>query len=57
MESMRRETDWASLKSIYNSSLFCSLGFFYVSFILPIMAVTMEADAIQVGMIFASFTL
>ncbi len=57
MENMRRETDWASLKSIYNSSLFCSLGFFYVAFILPIMAVTMEADAIQVGMIFASFTL
>ena len=58
MDSSPPRSDWRSLRSIYYSNLLCSLGFFFVSFILPITAsLTLGADAVQVGLIFAFLTL
>jgi MFS family permease len=51
-------SDWKSLKSVYNSAFFCSLGFFFVGFILPIIAYGyLEASAVEVAFIFALLTL
>jgi MFS family permease len=51
-------SDWKSLKSVYNSAFFCSLGFFFVGFILPIIAYGyLAASAIEVAFIFALLTL
>ena len=51
-------SDWASLKSVYNSAFLCSLGFFMVSFLIPIVAYnTMGASATQVALVFSMLTL
>jgi len=58
MESTSETSDWSSLKSVYNSAFVCSLGFFFVSFLLPIIAYdTMGASGTQVALIFALLTL
>ena len=52
------QSDWRSLKSVYNSAFFCSLGFFFAGFILPIIAYGyMGASAVEVAFIFALLTL
>ncbi|UCH03905.1 MAG: MFS transporter [Candidatus Thorarchaeota archaeon] len=52
------ESDWASLKSVYNSAFLCSLGFFMVSFLIPIVAYSsMGATATQVALVFSMLTL
>ncbi|MHA2426401.1 MAG: MFS transporter [Candidatus Thorarchaeota archaeon] len=53
-------SDWAALKSVYNSAFLCSLGFFFVSFIIPIVAYDpsiLGASGFQVALIFALLTL
>ncbi|MHA2434163.1 MAG: MFS transporter, partial [Candidatus Thorarchaeota archaeon] len=51
-------SDWASLKSVYNSAFLCSLGFFMVSFLIPIVAYnSMGASATQVALVFSMLTL
>ena len=51
-------SDWKSLKSVYNSAFFCSLGFFFAGFILPIIAYGyLAASAVEVAFIFALLTL
>jgi MFS family permease len=51
-------SDWKSLKSVYNSAFFCSLGFFFVGFIIPIIAYGyLAASAVEVAFIFALLTL
>ncbi len=51
-------SDWASLKSVYNSTFLCSLGFFMVSFLIPIVAYSsMGASATQVALVFSMLTL
>jgi MFS family permease len=51
-------SDWKALKSIYNSSFFCSLGFFVVSFLIPIIAYGyMNATATEVALVFSMLTL
>ncbi len=56
-ESLQR-SDWRALKSVYDSAFFCSLGFFVVSFIIPIIAYGyMDASAIEVALIFSLLTL
>ncbi len=50
-------SDWPALKSIYQSSFLCSLGFFVVRFVLPIAAAGMGANALQVALIFSFLTL
>ncbi len=51
-------SDWQSLKSVYNSAFLCSLGFFMVSFLIPIIAYNvMEASATQVALVFSMLTL
>jgi len=58
IEDPPRISDWSALKSVYQSAFFCSLGFFVVRFILPIIAtLSMGASATEVGMIFAVLTL
>ncbi|MBY8996247.1 MAG: MFS transporter [Candidatus Thorarchaeota archaeon] len=51
-------SDWRALRSVYNSAFACSLGFFVVRFLLPIIAyASMGASAIQVALIFSLLTL
>jgi MFS family permease len=51
-------SDWEGLKSVYNSAFFCSLGFFFVSFIIPIVSYGyLSASAVEVAFIFALLTL
>ncbi|UCE09261.1 MAG: MFS transporter [Candidatus Thorarchaeota archaeon] len=53
-----RKSDWSSLKSVYDSAFFCSLGFFFVRFIIPIVAYDlMGASGIEVALIFSLLTL
>jgi len=60
MESTTNQSDWTALKSVYNSALLCSLGFFFVSFLIPIVAYDpniLGASGFQVALIFALLTL
>ncbi|MGY5852332.1 MAG: MFS transporter [Candidatus Thorarchaeota archaeon] len=51
-------SDWKNLKSIYQAAFFCSLGFFFVSFILPIVAYDiLGASGFEVALIFSLLTL
>ncbi|TFG33317.1 MFS transporter [Candidatus Thorarchaeota archaeon] len=53
-----RRSDWQALRSVYNSAFFCSLGFFVVGFLIPIIAYSfMNASAIEVALIFSLLTL
>jgi MFS family permease len=52
------ESDWKSLNSIYSSAFFCSLGFFVVRFLIPIIAYgNMNATATEVALVFSLLTL
>lgn len=52
------KSDWAALKSVYYSAIFCSLGFFLVSFLIPIIAYTiMGVSATEVALVFSMLTL
>ncbi|MHA1906397.1 MAG: MFS transporter [Candidatus Thorarchaeota archaeon] len=60
MEEPEKKSDWTALKSVYNSALLCSLGFFFVSFLIPIVAYDpniLGASGFQVALIFALLTL
>ncbi len=60
MEEITEKSDWASLKSVYNSAFLCSLGFFFVAFLIPIVAYDpniLGATGFQVALIFALLTL
>ncbi len=60
METNSNGSDWRALKSVYNSALFCSLGFFFVSFLIPIVSYDpniLGASGFQVALIFALLTL
>lgn len=51
-------SDWKTLRSVYDSAFACSLGFFVVRFLLPIIAYGgMGASATQVALIFSLLTL
>ena len=51
-------SDWKALKSVYDSAFFCSLGFFIVRFLIPIIAYTyMGASATEVALVFSLLTL
>ncbi len=51
-------SDWRALKSIYDSAFFCSLGFFLVGFLIPIIAYgSMGASATEVALVFSLLTL
>ncbi|MHA2193362.1 MAG: MFS transporter [Candidatus Thorarchaeota archaeon] len=51
-------SDWAALKSVYYSAIFCSLGFFLVRFLIPIIAYTlMGVSATEVALVFSMLTL
>ena len=57
-EEAGKTSDWKALKSVYDSAFFCSLGFFVVSFLIPIIAYgNMGATATQVALIFSLLTL
>jgi MFS family permease len=52
------QSNWAALKSVYYSAIFCSLGFFLVSFLIPIVAYTMmQVSATEVALVFSMLTL
>ena len=58
IEDTPRTSDWRALKSVYDSAFFCSLGFFVVGFLIPIIAYsTMGASATQVALVFSLLTL
>lgn len=58
IENTSQKSDWESLTSVYNSSFFCSLGFFVVSFLIPIIAYgSMGASATEVALVFSMLTL
>ncbi len=60
MGDTKEKSDWISLKSVYNSAFLCSLGFFFISFIIPIVAydpTILGASGFQVALIFALLTL
>jgi len=58
MDDPSKASDWSSLKSVYRSAFYCSLGFFLVSFLLPIVAFgQMGASAMQVALVFSLLTL
>jgi MFS family permease len=51
-------SDWAALRSVYYSAIFCSLGFFLVRFLIPIIAYTiMGGSATEVALVFSMLTL
>ena len=51
-------SDWSALKSVYDSAFFCSLGFFVVRFLIPIVAYgQMGASVIEVALVFSFLTL
>ncbi len=52
------KSDWKALHSVYNSAFACSLGFFVVRFLIPIIAYgLMGASATQVALVFSLLTL
>ncbi|MHA1135734.1 MAG: MFS transporter [Candidatus Thorarchaeota archaeon] len=58
IEEAPQSSDWKALTSVYNSAFFCSLGFFVVSFLIPIIAYgSMEATATEVALVFSLLTL
>ena len=58
IEEEPKKSDWKSLRSVYNSASFCSLGVFFVSFLLPIIAYdSMRASGFQVALVFSMLTL
>ncbi len=58
IEDAPKTSDWRALKSVYDSAFFCSLGFFVVGFLIPIIAyTTMGASATQVALVFSLLTL
>jgi len=58
MEDSPRTSDWGALKSVYDSAFFCSLGFFVVGFLIPIIAYgPMGASVIEVALVFSLLTL
>ena len=58
LEDAPRTSDWRALRAVYNSAFFCSLGFFVVRFLLPIIAYSyMDATPTQVALIFSLLTL
>ncbi len=58
IEDAPQSSDWKALTSVYNSAFFCSLGFFVVSFLIPIIAYgSMGATATEVALIFSLLTL
>ena len=58
IEDATKTSDWRALKSVYDSAFFCSLGFFVVRFLIPIIAyTTMGASATQVALVFSLLTL
>jgi MFS family permease len=58
LEDAPKTSDWRALKSIYDSAFFCSLGFFVVGFLIPIIAYgSMGASATQVALVFSLLTL
>lgn len=58
IDEPQNTSNWKALKSVYDSAFFCSLGFFVVSFIIPIIAYEyMNATAIEVALIFSLLTL
>ena len=58
IEDASQRSDWKALRSVYNSAFFCSLGFFVVSFLIPIIAYgSMGASATEVALIFSMLTL
>ncbi|MHA1964781.1 MAG: MFS transporter [Candidatus Thorarchaeota archaeon] len=58
LEDAPRTSDWRALKSVYDSAFFCSLGFFVVGFLIPIIAYgSMGATATEVALVFSLLTL
>jgi len=58
VDDVSQSSDWRALSSVYNSAFFCSLGFFVVSFLIPIIAYgSMGASATEVALIFSMLTL
>jgi MFS family permease len=58
IEDAPRRSDWRALKSVYDSAFFCSLGFFVVRFLIPIIAYSsMGASATEVALVFSLLTL
>lgn len=60
LASDRLQSDWNSIQSVYNSGFLCSLGFFFISFIIPIAAYDpsiLGASGFQVALVFAFQTL
>lgn len=58
IEDTSHSSDWKALNSVYNSAFFCSLGFFVVRFLIPIIAYgSMGATATEVALIFSLLTL
>lgn len=58
MSSPLASSDWKALRSVYDSAFACSLGFFVVRFLIPIIAYgSMGASATQVALIFSLLTL
>ncbi|MFW9807279.1 MAG: MFS transporter [Candidatus Thorarchaeota archaeon] len=57
IEDTPKKSDWRSLKAVYDSAFFCSLGFFVVRFLIPIIAYSyIGATAIQVALVFSMLT-
>jgi MFS family permease len=58
LEDAPNKSDWRALKSVYDSAFFCSLGFFIVRFLIPIIAYSyMGASATEVALVFSLLTL
>ena len=58
LEDATSTSDWRALKSVYDSAFFCSLGFFIVRFLIPIIAYSnMGASATEVALVFSLLTL
>ena len=58
IEESPKSSDWGALKSVYDSAFFCSLGFFVVGFLIPIIAYgPMGASATEVALVFSLLTL
>jgi MFS family permease len=58
LEDATSTSDWRALKSVYESAFFCSLGFFIIRFLIPIIAYSyMEASATEVALVFSLLTL
>jgi MFS family permease len=58
IEEAPKSSDWSALKSVYDSAFFCSLGFFVVGFLIPIIAYSsMGASATEVALVFSLLTL